>query len=71
MTPERRQQIEQQLDRHCMDTTLQIIAEELEDRYDGAPDSKTLWMADIIDQLRVAAERVAKVRKGLGLYPSD
>ena len=38
----------------------QSILDELEDRYDGATDSKTLWMGEHIDQIK-AAIRMAGV----------
>jgi hypothetical protein len=34
--------------------TMQAILEALQDRYDGAPDSTTLWMGQHIDDLKAA-----------------
>lgn len=35
--------------------------EELEGRYDGAPDSKTLWLGSIIVDLREAVEKAERL----------
>jgi hypothetical protein len=41
-------------------TAVNQAIDELEDRYDGAPDSKTLWLGSIIVDLREAASKAER-----------
>ncbi len=44
--------------RDCMRDLLVLIRDELDDRYDGAPDSPTKWMGEHLTAINAVLDRV-------------